>query len=126
MPRYIDADELIEAIKNELWDWNSLDGITSATVLKQTLTDIQNTPTADVVSKEDVINELINEISDRITQFLEANYEIIPKKTQVRCKDCKWHSKFLGEGFCSNFSITGFENDDYCSYGVRREDVKIH
>lgn len=40
----------------------------------------------------------------------------------VRCKDCKWHSKLCGEGFCSNFSITGFENDDYCSYGERRDD----
>lgn len=49
MARYIDADALIEAIKHELWDWKTLDGITSTTVLKQTITDIQNTPTADVV-----------------------------------------------------------------------------
>lgn len=49
MARYINADALIEAIKHELWDWKTLDGITSTTVLKQTITDIQNTPTADVV-----------------------------------------------------------------------------
>lgn len=49
MARYTDTEALIEAIKNELWDWDSLDGITSATVLKQTITDIQNAPTADVV-----------------------------------------------------------------------------
>lgn len=47
MSRYIDANALIEAIKNDLWDWDSLDGITSATALKQTITDIQNAPTVD-------------------------------------------------------------------------------
>ena len=81
-------------------------------------------PTVDVM--EMFIDELTKKISGRIIQALEANYEIIPKKPVVRCKDCKWHSKFLGEGFCSNFSITGFENDDYCSYGVKRDDAKIH
>lgn len=52
MARYIDADALIESIKNELWDWDSLDGITSTTVLKQTITDIQNAPTTDVVERK--------------------------------------------------------------------------
>ena len=64
MARYIDADALIEAIKNELWDWDSLDGITSATVLKQTITDIQNAPTADVVERKDL---------DAITEAHEQN-----------------------------------------------------
>lgn len=54
MPRYIDADALIEAIKNELWDWQSLDDITATCVLKQTITDIQNAPTADVVERKDL------------------------------------------------------------------------
>ena len=48
MSRYIDANALIEAIKNELWDWKTLDDITATSVLKQTITDIQNQPTADV------------------------------------------------------------------------------
>lgn len=52
MARYIDADALIEAIKHELWDWKTLDSITSTTVLKQTITDIKNTPTADVVERK--------------------------------------------------------------------------
>lgn len=52
MARYIDADALIEAIRNELWDWCSVYGITSAAVLKQTITDIQNVPTAEVVERK--------------------------------------------------------------------------
>ena len=45
--RLIDADELTEAIKNELWDWETVDGITATTVLKQTISDIGNQPTVD-------------------------------------------------------------------------------
>lgn len=43
--RLIDADKLISDIKNCLWDWESVDGITATTVLKQTITDIENQPT---------------------------------------------------------------------------------
>jgi len=49
MSRYIDADELIKAIETELWDWETVDGIKSSTVLKQTISDIKNMPVADVV-----------------------------------------------------------------------------
>lgn len=35
----------------------------------------------------------------------------------VRCKDCKWHE----EDFCTNFNVFGFEGDDYCSLGERRD-----
>lgn len=44
MPRYIDADALIEDIQN-YYDWESVDGITAKTVLMQTITDIRNEPT---------------------------------------------------------------------------------
>jgi len=49
MPKYINADELIKAIETELWDWKTVDGIKSSTVLKQTISDIKNMPPADVV-----------------------------------------------------------------------------
>lgn len=49
MPKYINADELIKAIETELWDWKTVDGIKSSTVLKQTISDIKNMPSADVV-----------------------------------------------------------------------------
>lgn len=43
--RPIDADALIDDIKNHLWDWENVNGITAQTVLKQTITDIKNKPT---------------------------------------------------------------------------------
>lgn len=48
MARLIDADALIEDIKS-FWDLDSIDGITSTTVLKQTITDINHAPTIDAV-----------------------------------------------------------------------------
>ena len=47
--KLIDADALIEDIKTKLWDWDTVDGITSSTVLNQTITDIGNAPTIDAV-----------------------------------------------------------------------------
>lgn len=44
--RLIDADELIESIKEELWHWDTVDGINATTVLKQTISDINNMPSA--------------------------------------------------------------------------------
>lgn len=79
MPRYIDADALIESIKNELWDWDSLDGITSATVLKQTITDIQNAATADVVERDheitymDCANAMMKMWIDKVVTDFEYN-----------------------------------------------------
>ena len=43
--RLIDADVLIDDIKNHLWDWETVDGITASTVLRQTISDIENQPT---------------------------------------------------------------------------------
>lgn len=45
--RLIDADALIESIKHGLWDWETVNGIESRTVLKQTIQDIRNEPTID-------------------------------------------------------------------------------
>ena len=50
--RLIDADALIEAIKYELWDWSTVDGITATTVLKQTISDIGNQPTIEPPKKK--------------------------------------------------------------------------
>lgn len=43
--RLIDAGALIDDIKNHLWDWETVNGITAEKVLKQTITDIENQPT---------------------------------------------------------------------------------
>jgi len=47
--KLIDADKLINSIQHELWDWESVDGIASSTVLKQTISDIKNEPIIDAV-----------------------------------------------------------------------------
>lgn len=111
MPRYIDAERF------KLWlqeNYVLYDG-------DRYFNDIDAQPTADVVSKEDAINELTKEISDRIIQALEANYEIIPKKPVVRCKDCK-HSSWDELGKC--YWCKGKERtaDFFCADGERRTD----
>ena len=57
--RLIDADAIIEDIKTRLWDWDTVDGITASTVLKQTITDIDNAPTIETVrhGRWEVIDE---------------------------------------------------------------------
>ena len=47
--RLIDADALVAELENGLWDWDSVNGITAATVLRQTIYDIKNAPTIDAV-----------------------------------------------------------------------------
>lgn len=49
--RLIDADKLIKDVM-ELWDYKTVDGITATTVLKQTITDIENQPTVKAIPIE--------------------------------------------------------------------------
>lgn len=49
--RLIDADKLIKDVM-ELWDYKTVDGITATTVLKQTITDIENQPTVKAITVE--------------------------------------------------------------------------
>lgn len=51
--RLIDADALIESIKEELWHWDTVDGINATTVLKQTISDIDNMPTIEIIRCRD-------------------------------------------------------------------------
>lgn len=46
--KLIDKDDLIDFFEN-VWDWESLDGITATTVLRQAITDIRNTAPLDIV-----------------------------------------------------------------------------
>jgi len=64
MSKYINADELIKAIETELWDWKTVDGIKSSTVLKQTISDIKNMPSANV--RENTHGEWIDESDDSL------------------------------------------------------------
>ena len=80
---------------------------------------VEGMQTADVVEK--FIDELTKEISDRVIRALEANYEIIPKKPVVWCKDCKW----FNDSGCAIRIVDESDKpreDDYCSFGERSEE----
>lgn len=120
MARYIDANEFKRKIEQYLPEDRDL----ALNVLKKV-------PTANVVPKEDIINELTNEISERIIQALEANYEIIPKNPVVRCKDCK--HLIRSEGVCgllsNNYEPPVYvDDDDFCSRGIDagKEEANIY
>lgn len=51
--RLINVDTLLYEIENCLWDWDSINGITSKTVLKQTLSDIKSQPVIEVTQCKD-------------------------------------------------------------------------
>lgn len=118
MPRYIDADALMEQM--EIACMGVMSGCDP---FNEPLKVLESAPTTDVV--EIITNELTNKISERIIQFLEENYEIIPKKPLVRCKECKYWETVGAcvAKFCTrivNTEIMKYE-DDYCSLGERRE-----
>lgn len=101
MARYIDANAYIKYCE-EKWIPLNIDAVN-----KQ--------PTADMV--EIITNELTNKISERIIQFLEENYEVIPKKPAVRCKDCKYREK---NHYCTIWGQPYLCNDECsCSYGEK-------
>ena len=140
MPRYIDADALIEDLRYDIeLDARTLDDLDFADakgrelvqldkdIKQNTIRILEQTPTADVVSKEDTINELIKEISDRIIQFLEANYEIVPKKSAVRCKDCVHHKDApkTTDVWCDRLDGL-LPKDWFCADGERGDNGEIH
>jgi len=73
MARLIDADALIESIKHGLWDWETVNGIESRTVLEQTIQDIRNEPTIEaepVIKCKDCKFNYANQIpSDDVCQL---------------------------------------------------------
>ena len=80
-----------------------------------------NMPTADVVEK--LIEDITKRISERLIQFLEENYELIPKKHAVRCKDCVHRHRTTCPFLIAN-AYKESSDDDFCSRGERRIDVK--
>lgn len=93
--RLIDADALVESIKEELWHWDTVDGINAITVLKQTISDINNMPTI-------------------------AQPEIIHCKD---CKWSDWYDAADGHRYCycMETGAAGRTADDFCSYAECEE-----
>ena len=40
----------------------------------------------------------------------------------VRCKDCKWKGDTIGESWCDFHEFTILSDDDFCSYGEKKDD----
>lgn len=79
---------------------------------------VEGMPPADVVDK--FVEDITKRISERLIQFLEENYEIVPKKPVLRCKDCKWFND-IG---CAIWIVGESDKpreDDFCSFGERRD-----
>ena len=90
--RLIDANALIYDIQNKLWDYETVDGITATTVLKQTVTDIRNQPTVDAV-------EVVHSQWD--TVFYERN-GTLASYSHI-CPKCKYFYRdvhFKGYNYC--------------------------
>lgn len=74
--------------------------------------------------EEQFIDDLAKRISDRVIHALEENYEIIPKKHAVRCKDCVHRHRTTCPFLIAN-AYKASSDDDFCSRGERRtDDVK--
>lgn len=118
MPRYIKADALIDDLLSYA---EANKGTYHEEGFKNAITVVEDQPTADVV--EMLIEDITKRISERLIQFLEENYEIIPKKPAVRCKDCVHRHQTTCPFLIANAYKTSTD-DDFCSRGERRIDVK--
>lgn len=97
--RPIDADDLINEIKYRLWDWDTVNGITAQTVLKQTITDIQNQPTIDAVP---------------VVRCKDCTYCSHFTDGHLECR-LLYNLKPVATTYCQ------MEENDFCSYGVRKD-----
>lgn len=77
----IDKQELLDWIQN-CWDWATVDGITSTTVLKQTMTDISQLPTVEAIPKADYENRLK---ADMVAMLTEIQIEIEDEAWKQGC-----------------------------------------
>ena len=93
--RLIDKDALIDEIKHTLWDWESVDGIKSSTVLKQTISDINNMSTVD---------------AEPIVRCKDCRYNWVTS----------YNHGVQDEPRC-NFTSYKHSLNDYCSRGERRD-----
>lgn len=111
MSRYIDADNL-EEVKEIMYD------VVGDGVYAVRMSDVREQPTADVVDRARYKQLLENStiMADALKEY--ENEDVVEV---VRCKDCRhWVSNMRGCG--RNPSVESWKEDDYCSYGERRED----
>lgn len=131
MARYIDADKLVEKYERAIADnWNKKTSPSSwADAYDCVIADIDDQPTADVVSKK-AFEQAKWERDTAIEQLKSYGVGFCEEKELVevvRCKDCR-HATFYS---CKNdpcynlitceFKIGIGDENFFCSYGERNE-----
>ena len=91
----IDKQELLDWIQN-CWDWATVDGITSTTVLKQTMTDISQLPTVEAIPKDQYEARLK---ADMVAMLTEIQLEIEELSTPPAYQDEDYF--LIGTNKCS-------------------------
>lgn len=91
--KLIDKQELLDWIQN-CWDWATVDGITSTTVLKQTMADISQLPTVEAIPKADYETRLKADIADKSVDegylndwYISSVTDDDPKWTEAHIKE---------------------------------------
>ena len=93
--RYIDADKLAE-YEEHAWDWDTVNGIETATALRQVISDIRHEPKAEVC-------------------------EVVRCKD---CKHARVHDYAPAEcQYYCTLAVNYHTKDFFCALGERREDV---
>lgn len=77
-----------------------------------------------LINYEDVVDIVFDNYNEDLEDILDL-LSALPKTDIVRCKDCKFGVYEKGRGIyhtrCEILEFL-FQDDDYCSYGERREE----
>lgn len=124
--RLIDADELIKDIM-ELWDYKTVDGITATTVLKQTITDIENQPTVNAIPIDKPFlkmryGDYVVYNKKWLVNHLQTEWNILQGKEYQPAIPIEWIEKFMNrfrldmvisdEYALLHFMLTEWENEN--------------
>ncbi len=79
---------------------------------------------------DDCIRYVFPTTAEPTTEFIKLNnainllrlYPSEDAEPVVRCKDCKWKANTIGESWCDFHEFTILSDNDYCSYGERKDD----
>lgn len=115
-------EELLPKLIKEYGKEEALKGLHFS--FRDCICNIQSQPTADAVSREKY--EASEEVRDILVKFADDLLADLKERVEVtRCKDCKFGVYEKGRGIyhtrCEILEFL-FQDDDYCSYGERKEE----
>ena len=78
----------------------------------------------------DCIRYVFPTTAEPTTEFIKLNnainllqlYPSADVEPVVRCKDCRWKADTIDESWCDFHEFTILSDDDFCSYGERKDD----